>query len=102
MKTFWLLANSVVTLNSFIVDWWKKEMCLKIITIECLESEKKNAWSCFIFLNNKLKFREKEDKWTVSLIEINIQLVVFRLVSFLDSYSLTVEVKKKRKKKQAD
>lgn len=38
---------------------------------------------CLNFLNNKLKFREKEDKWTVSLIEINIQLLVFRLVSFL-------------------
>lgn len=78
-----------MTLNSFIVNLWKKEMCLKIIIIDSLKSKKTNAWSCFIFLNNnKLKFREKEDKWTVSLIEINIQLMVFRLVSFLDSYSL--------------
>lgn len=48
----------------------------------------------YFFLNNKLKFREKEDKWTVSLIEINIQLLVFRVVSLF--FALSEDKKEKK------
>lgn len=38
-----------------------------------------DTWmKCLIlFLNNKLKFQENKKTWTVNLIEINIQLLVF-------------------------